>query len=138
MANYYTQFSTALDVGTVQNALLALGLFHKEPETDDDIDWSCGFNLSLDATPGSSTLYLEDGGAGDLETLIAFVIHCAEVFDLKGVWGFEYANTCSKARLDGFGGGAHAIDLQKRETIAWLSTFEWLTETLTKAGGDDA
>ncbi|MGN6424257.1 MAG: hypothetical protein ACTHLA_13195 [Asticcacaulis sp.] len=134
MADYYTQFSCALDVTTIENALLAYELFNKDPEAHEDIIWSGGFHLSLDPEPGSSTLFLDDGGAGDVEALIAFVLRCAEAFDLKGLWGFEYANTCSKARLDGFGGGAQVIDLGKRETVAWLSTFEWLAAALH---GDD-
>ena len=59
---------------------------------------------------------------------------CAEAFDLKGLWGFEYANTCSRPRLDAYGGGAHAIDLGARKSIGWVCSYEWLTTVL--AGGD--
>lgn len=137
MADYYTQFSCALDVDTVENALLAYKLFTKEPETDEESSWTSGFDLSLDPEAGSPRLFMDDGGAGDVEALIAFVLRCAADFDLKGLWGFEYANTCSKARLDGFGGGAHVIDLGKRETVSWLSTFEWLSHAL-HGENDDA
>jgi len=66
--------------------------------------------------------------------VIAFVLLCAEEFDLKGLWGFEYANTCSKPRLDAFGGGAHVIDLGARKSVGWTSTNEWLAVALD--GGD--
>ena len=62
------------------------------------------------------------------------VLLCAEEFDLKGLWGFEYANTCSKPRLDAFGGGAHVIDLRARKSVGWTSTNEWLCRALQ---GDD-
>ena len=59
-----------------------------------------------------------------------------EQFGLKGLWGFQYANTCSRPRLDGFGGGAHVLDLATGETVAWTYTDGWLAEMLD--GGDDA
>ena len=59
----------------------------------------------------------------------------AEDLDLSGLWGFEYANTCSRARLGAFGGGAHVINLGKRTTIGWTNTNEWLAAALN---GEDA
>ncbi len=35
--------------------------------------------------------------------------------------GFQYALTCSRPRLDAFGGGAHVIDLGTRKSIGWTS-----------------
>jgi hypothetical protein len=43
--------------------------------------------------------------------------------------------TCSRPRLDGFGGGAHVIDLGARKSIGWTSTQEWLNAALN---GEDA
>jgi hypothetical protein len=68
-------------------------------------------------TEGRSELWIHDDCSGDPERVIAFVLLCAEQFDLKGLWGFEYANTCSKPRLDAFGGGAHVIDLGARKKV---------------------
>ena len=48
----------------------------------------------------------DDDVTGDPERLIQFVKRCAAEFGLTGRWGFQYANTCSRPRLDGFGGGA--------------------------------
>ena len=62
--------------------------------------------------------------------MIEFVLLCAEQFDLKGLWGTEYANICSKPRLDAFGGGAHVIDLGARKTVGGTSTNEWLCRAL--------
>jgi hypothetical protein len=50
--------------------------------------------------------------------------------DLTGLWGFEYANTCSRARIGAFGGGAHVIDLGARTTIGWTNSNEWLAAAL--------
>ena len=52
----------------------------------------------------------------------------AEAFGLEGRWGFAYAETCSRPRLDGFGGGAIVLDLARPETVSWVHTGEWLAE----------
>lgn len=70
---------------------------------------------------------------GEPEHVIDFVLRCAEAFDLSGRWGFTWALTCSKPRLDGFGGGAQLIDLGERRSIAWLDCEHWLAGSLDTA-----
>ena len=67
---------------------------------------------------------------GDVEAVIRFVLRLAEEIDLTGLRGLEYALTCSRPRLDAFGGGAHVIDLGARKSIGWTSTQEWLAAAL--------
>jgi hypothetical protein len=133
MADYFTHFSCLLDVGTPENAARALDLYASTPEDEDDLRPSDGFDLSIQSESGS-VLWIRDDCSGDPERVIEFVLICAEQFDLKGLWGFEYANTCSKPRLDAFGGGAHVIDLGARKSVGWTSTNEWLAAALD--GGD--
>ena len=66
----------------------------------------------------------------DVEAVIRFVLRLAEELDLTGLWGFQYALTCSRPRLDAFGGGAHVIDLGARKSIGWTSSQEWLAAAL--------
>ena len=132
MADYFTQFSGVLDVGAPDKAAAALDLFLRLREADeasDDPEFS-GFALSLPDGPGSSVLWFHDDGQGDVEGVIRFVLRLAEDLDLTGLWGFDYANTCSRPRLEAFGGGAHVIDLGARKSIGWISTHEWLTAAL--------
>ena len=75
-------------------------------------------------------LWFHDDGQGDVESVIRFVLLLAEDLDLNGLWGFDYAHTCSRPRLEAFGGGAHVIDLGARKSIGWISTHEWLTAAL--------
>ena len=63
------------------------------------------------------------------------MLRLAEDLDLTGLWGFQYALTCSRPRLDGFGGGAHVIDLGARKSIGWTSTKNGSTAALN---GEDA
>ena len=136
MADYFTQFSCVLDVGTPDKAVAALDLFlrlREEDEASDDPEFS-GFALSLQDGPGSTVLWFHDDGQGDVEGLIRFVLRLADALDLTGLWGFEVAYTCSRPRLDAFGGGAHVIDLGARKSIGWTSSQEWLAAALN---GDD-
>lgn len=67
-----------------------------------------------------------------------FVLRCAEAFDLTGRWGFAWALTCSKPRIDGFGGGAQLIDLGARKSIAWTDCEHWLACGLAGEGDESA
>lgn len=135
MADYYTHFSCLLDVRTSANATRALEIFESAIlDNDPDRPLAYGLSVSIDEAGDGTTLWLRDDESGDPECVIAFVLLCANAFDLKGLWGFEYANTCSKPRLDAYGGGAHVLDLGTRKSIGWVSTHEWLTIALD--GGD--
>lgn len=135
MANYYTHFSCMLDVGTQANAQRALEIYeHAVLGDDPDHPLSYGFSVSTNEIDGGTKLWIRDEESGDPECVIAFVLLCAEAFGLQGLWGFEYANTCSSPRVDAFGGGAHVVDLGARKTLDYVSTHEWLTIVLD--GGD--
>ena len=135
MADYFTHFSCLLDVRTAANAARALEIYENGVLADDpDHPLAYGLAVSIDQARGGTVLWLHDEERGDPECVIAFVVLCAEAFDLNGLWGFQYANSCSRPRLDAYGGGAHLIDLGARKSIGWLSTHEWLTIALD--GGD--
>ena len=137
MADYFTHFSCLLDVGTPENAARALALYNAlSEEGASEEPPSEGFLLSIQPEHGGTALWIRDDVTGDPERVIQFVLRCAEQFQLSGRWGFQYANTCSKPRLDGFGGGAHVLDLAARETIAWTYTDGWLASVLDGGHGD--
>lgn len=132
MADYFTHFSCLIDVGTSANAIHAIEIFVQLRDEDDltDDPRFGGFDLSRQDGPESSVLWIHDDDSGDVESVIAFVLRLAAELDLTGLWGFEYALTCSRPRLDAFGGGAHVIDLGARTTIGWTNTNEWLAAAL--------
>ncbi len=135
MADYFTHFSCVLDVGTPDNAARALELYNalsaegasEEPPSD-------GFLLSIEPEHGGTQLWMRDDTTGDPERLIQFVKRCAAAFGLAGRWGFQYANTCSRPRVNAFGGGAHVLDLATGATVACTYTHGWLADVLD--GGD--
>lgn len=136
MADYFTHFSCLLDVGTPENAACALDLYDqlsKDGASEDPP--SDGFILSIEPEHGGTKLWMRDDVTGDQESLIGFVRLCAKEFDLTGRWGFQYANTCSRPRVDAFGGGAHVMDLGTGETVAWTDTHGWLADTVADDEG---
>lgn len=139
MADCFTHFSCVLDVGSPKKAIAAVELLdrlHLEEEEADDPEFS-GFAMTQQDGPGGSILWFhDDDGQGDIEGVIRFVLRLAEEIDLTGLWGFEVAYTCSRPRLDAFGGGAHVIDLGKRKSIGWTSTHEWLEAALRGEDSD--
>ena len=137
MADYFTHFSCLLDVGTPDKAARALALFQSLRETDQDAGDPevAGFDLALQDAPKGSILWIHDDDHGDVEAVLRFVLCLAEELDLTGLWGFQYALTCSRPRLDAFGGGAHVIDLGARKSVGWTSSQAWLAAALN---GEDA
>ena len=115
-----------------QDAARALALFQELRAADQDADDPevAGFDLVRQDAPEGSALWIHDDDHGDVEAVIRFVLRLADELDLIGLWGFQYALTCSRPRLDAFGGGAHVIDLGARKSIGWISTQEWLAAAL--------
>jgi hypothetical protein len=134
MADFLTHFSCVLDVGTPDNAARALELYQAfmEETARDDVP-SDGFLLSIQPEHGGTSLWIRDEVTGDPQQVILFVQRCADAFGLNGRWGFQWANTCSRPRVNAFGGGAHVLDLSTRKTIAWIDTNGWLARTLASA-----
>ena len=72
-------------------------------------------------------LYAEEGA--DLDSLVDFLQDFLKENRPDSYLGFEWANTCSKMRLDEFSGGAVFITADKAD---WISTYDFL-ETKRKA-----
>ncbi|MBJ2153475.1 hypothetical protein [Paracoccus sp. IB05] len=131
MADYFTHFSCLLDIGSSENAVRALELYTALSDENAAEDPPAnGFLLSIQPEQGGTWLWIHDGGNGDAEHVLKFVLRCAKEFGLTGLWGMQYANTCSRPRVDGFGGGAHVLDLATGETVDWIYTDGWLSTVL--------
>ncbi len=136
MADFFTHFSCLLDVRTPENAARALDLYNRMMEENAAEDPSSeAFLLSIQPEHGGTQLWIRDDTTGDPQAVIEFVLRCAEEFGLTGRWGFQWANTCSRPRVNAFGGGAHVLDLGRRRTVAWIATNGWLDRTLSARSG---
>ena len=139
MAEFYTQFSCILDVGTADNAARAEAI-RGECAADlyRDEGGYPGFSVEVDHEAGPGALWIYSDEYGEPEHVIQFVLRCAEVLSLQGVWGFTWSLTCSKPRVGCFSGGAHALDLGTRTTIADIDCDDWLSKITDPAPADNA
>lgn len=72
----------------------------------------------------------------DVDLMIVIIQAYLKKFHPKKFMGFEWANTCSKPRLDGFGGGAVYISADE---VEFTNTSHWLDEQFAdekKCGGE--
>jgi len=138
MADYFTYFSCLFDTGSPDNIERAVALRDElAAELERDEGHSLGFRMEADQNSWAGTLWISSDDHGEPEHVITFVLRCAEALDLHGRWGFVWALTCSKPRLDGFGGGAQLIDLTARKSIDWIDCEHWLAAVLAEGSPAD-
>ena len=132
MADYFTKFSCIFYVGTAENAARADDIRGElAAELDRDEGESLGFEMQVDHEHGPGALWISSDEYGEPEHVIRFVLRCAEAFALTGLWGFAWGMSCSRPRLESFGGGAQLLDLGKRESVDWIDCNHWLETRLS-------
>jgi hypothetical protein len=131
MADYFTQFSCIFDVGSAENAALAATIRDElAAELDQEEGTELGFEFEADVQHGHGALWIRSEEYGEPDHVARFVLKCAERLNLSGVWGFTWGLSCSRPRLDGFGGGAQILDLGRRETLHWIDCSNWVIERM--------
>lgn len=126
MANYFTQFSLMSPVEKPETVEPALEIYRQlEKELDRDESASIAF-IAESSDDEPAALWLHSDADGEPEHVIASAKRCGQAFGLTGRWGFCWGLSCSRARLDGFGGGAYVLDLATGDTIDWLDCEHWL------------
>ena len=133
MADYYTHFAALLHLQTAEQVEISRELY-LALAADLEREEQAGIGFELETSLPETEVHLVAEGDGDTEHVIAFVRRCARTFGLEGRWGFAYAETCSRPRLDGFGGGAIVLDLARPEPVEWVHTGEWLAERTGQPG----
>ncbi len=89
MADYFTSFSCMFYVGTAENAARAVEIGQAQAEALDEVEGAAlGFDMEPDPDSGPGGLWISSDGNGEPEHVIAFVLACAEAFDLSGRWRF--------------------------------------------------
>lgn len=63
----------------------------------------------------------------NIDSLVSIIYSVMKYYNSNKYVSFEYANTCNKLRLDGFGGGAIFI---ARSGIKYYSTYGWIQEQI--------
>jgi hypothetical protein len=130
MPTYCTEFSCHLDVGSSENAAIAVS-YHNEQSVLLDGERR-GYNFSLDILRDQTfrTLWIHSEECAEPRDVEQFVLRCAREFKLKGLWSFSWAFTCTRPLLDAFGGGAAILDLEKGKVIDHIDTACYIDEII--------
>lgn len=118
MADYYTLFSFVIPNLTDEEKA------YIESLTPDDIpNESGGCDFQID---GRGDLWMHDGGGyGSADDVAEFVQQFLSRFRPKSAVGFRWAGSCSKPRLDAYGGG---VLLVTADGIEGTCGDEWLDD----------
>jgi hypothetical protein len=134
MADYYTQFSATLNLGSKANVAKALELFEEfaeRCEANEEGGGPVGFECeATDWEPHA--LWIHADADGNTNDVCEFVAQIGKALGLKGLWGFSWANTCNRPRVDSFGGGAAMVNLETGAST-YINTNEWLGQGWPKA-----
>lgn len=86
---------------------------------------SLGFNVAVD--DDGIWMYSEDSGTPDntIPLIQAYLLK----FDPTGAVAFEWADTCSRPRLDEFGGGAAFVTAT---SVEYMNTGTWVSRKLNE------
>jgi hypothetical protein len=138
MADYYTQISMQIENMTPEEITWFEQKLDSEMLTDEEyLQYREGYTDDLDEKENwppfraaihandRAVWFTDDAGDIDIEAL------CALLCDFLRDWRphqcicLEWANTCSKPRLDSFTGGAAFIT---HNTVEYHSTYDWLAK----------
>lgn len=142
MANNFTQFSFAIPLDapeqvawatSVTEALATVDVYADSPpalpealiDVLSGVDEWVGYSAEVDED--GLWIYAEESGTP--EHVVPLVQAYLSRFDPEGYIGFEWADWCSKPRLDEFGGGSVFITATEAR---WMHSSYWLVEQ-TKA-----
>ena len=138
MADYYTYFSAMFDL-PIQHKELVDQLLENKLDPFEVIDWESadeitpGFCYKWELDHGRQLaclwIYAEEGD-DNVTNVATFVCYIQKRFQLEEPWGMEWSNSCSKPRLDAFGGGAVVCHLGKAK---WNTTGGWMDKEMIKA-----
>jgi len=114
MANNYTQFSTQIECATEEQATWLA----EELNKDGEFGPSCDAEIQED----NKTVWLNSEENADLERIVDVLCEFQNCFKLTDAITFSWAHTCSKPRLDEFGGGAVVV---KNGKDYWIDAQQW-------------
>lgn len=121
MANSYTAFSFQVSCPSEEAAKFLVESMVEAMENEDE---DCWLTLEHLEPRGKEVWIADEEGGTNLDSLVDILQAYLKHSDPGGSIGFSWANTCSKLRVDEFGGGAVFIT---HDNQTWLSTDHWLS-----------
>ena len=134
MANNYTQFSfaVALPVEAIEWVIAEAQKRDNMPCDDDDFN-PTGADFSRITLADGINVHISADENGNPDAVVDILKSALVKFDLDKAIAFSWADTCSKARLDEFGGGAVAFT---RDRIKWMNTYDWMAAAIEEISED--
>jgi hypothetical protein len=131
MANNYQQHSFMINSLTSTEIIWLETKFDEIDKSNDDPsgEYTDIGSTEIERRDDGADLWLYAEEGADLESLVDLLQDFLKENRPDSYLGFEWANTCSKMRLDEFSGGAVFITADKAD---WISTYDFL-ETKRKA-----
>lgn len=136
MADYYQHFSVMLENLNTNEEQWARAKLKRLQEAEDPesggtlMDSDFVFEISENGRCWD-VWFNDAGGQSNIEHVANFVQSFLKKFRPQDHWGMEWASTCSKPRLDAYGGGAVFVTAKKQ---TWLNTGSWLANKLAPRG----
>ncbi|MBP72889.1 MAG: hypothetical protein CMA70_04815 [Euryarchaeota archaeon] len=122
MANNYTSFSFQVKCPSEEAANTLEDSLASAMESGTEADPDRWLNLEHAEAEGDTVWIAEEEGT-NLEFLADVLQDYLQHNDPHGSIGFTWAETCSKLRVDEFGGGAVFIT---HDNQVWLNSYHWL------------
>jgi len=148
MADYYTHFSLIVTLPSTEAQAYAMRLAAQAEEWAGQITpafadlpdfpaclldyvegWCFETELATVKAPtddGEPAIWLHSDNGG-IDSACEFIKHLLEKFDPTGVVTFEWSHTCSKPRIDAYGGGAALVTAN---SVVTMTTHEWLQQQI--------
>jgi len=115
MANNYMQSSSFIPFAPEQKAAANAIIERVETEILEEFDEPAGFHATVE---DAGIWFSDDGECINPEHLERAVFALVDELNLEGVFVCSWAYTCSKPRIDEFGGGAFAV--AKGQDTVWI------------------
>lgn len=145
MANYYTELSFVVRIGSEARAEWAKQIFDEfeggmYPEYLDDPDWpdtGCLAKVETAKDPQvPAALWIRSDESAQINNLVSFLLVLVDTLQIDEPIGVEWASTCSKPRLDGFGGGAFVV--KRGCEPRFMNSGLWLDQALEEINGESS
>ena len=141
MADYFTNFSVIYEIPEQHRAWVERILSGTE-EPFERVEWPSeqdtpqfGWQWDANARHGGSdrkgetSLWIYSDGQGFVEDVCTFIAYIQKRLDLVHPFSMEWANSCSKPRIDAYSGGALVIHRGKDR---FINTGCWVDREMKK------
>ena len=142
MADYFTQLAFEIELPSESLAIAAYDFFDlwqnaiygdiEGDEWPETIPHSAGdyCDTGIDVTRTDNTLQITDGdGHANVDFVLDFVQEVLKRFNPSADIGFEWANTCSRAASNGFGGGAAFVTADESRSIGTWESIDLMRQS---------